>query len=72
MWFSISLMSQILRVLYPHEDFIRFRNYSLRPKLYDVLSISHVLRNIINFVWEINIISCFTKLSLINGMRKIN
>jgi len=51
---------------------IKIRFYSLRPKLYDVLDISHVLRNIINFVSEIDIMSCFTKLSLINGMRKIN
>ncbi|AES62329.1 hypothetical protein MTR_1g098490 [Medicago truncatula] len=46
--------------------------YSLRPKLYDVLGISHILRNVINIVWERDIMSCFTKLSLINDMRKIN
>jgi len=45
--------------------------YSFRPKLYDVLGISHILRNIINIVWERDIMSCFTKLSLINDMRKI-
>jgi len=47
-------------------------SYSLRPKLYDVLDISHILRNVINIVWEIDIMSCFTKLSLINYMGKIN
>jgi len=46
--------------------------YSLRPKLYDVLGISHILRNVINIVWEIDIMSCFTKLPLINYMGKIN
>ena len=46
--------------------------YSLRPKLYDVLVISHVLRNVINIVWGREIMICFTKLSLINGMEKIN
>jgi len=46
--------------------------YSLRPKLYDVLGISHVLRNVINFLWERDIMSCFTNLSLINDMGKIN
>jgi len=46
--------------------------YSLRPKLYDVLGISHILRNTINIVWKRDIMSCFTKLSLINNMRKIN
>jgi len=46
--------------------------YSLRTKLYDVLSISHILRNTINNVWKRDIISCFIKLSLINNMRKIN
>jgi len=44
----------------------------LRPKLYDVLNISHILRNTINIVWKIDIMSCFTKLSLINNMGKIN
>ena len=42
--------------------------YSLYPKLYDVLNISHVLKNLINFEWEIYIMSRFTKLSLINSM----
>jgi len=46
--------------------------YFLRPKLYDVLSISHILRNAINIVWKSDIMSCFTKLSLINNMRNIN
>jgi len=46
--------------------------YSLRPKLYDVLGISHILRNAINIVWKKDIMSCFTKLSLINNMGKIN
>jgi len=40
--------------------------------LYDVLNISHILRNVINIVWERDTMSCFTKLSLINDMRKIN
>jgi len=26
--------------------------YSLCPKLYDVLGISHILRNVINIVWK--------------------
>jgi hypothetical protein len=42
------------------------------PKLSDVLDISHVLRNVINFVWERDIKGGFTKLSLINDMVKIN
>ena len=46
--------------------------YSLRPKLYDVLGILHILRNVINIVWKKDIMSCFTKLSLINNMGKIN
>ena len=46
--------------------------YFLRPKLYDVLGISHILRNAINIVWKRDIMSCFTKLSLINNMGKIN
>jgi len=46
--------------------------YSLRLKLYDVLGISHVLRNAINIVWKRDIMSCFTKLFLINNMGKIN
>jgi len=46
--------------------------YSLRPKLYDVLGISYILRNTINIVWKRDIMSCFTKLSLINNMGKIN
>jgi len=40
--------------------------------LYDVLDISHILRNAINIVWKKDIMSCFTKLSLINNMEKIN
>jgi len=44
-------------------------SYSLRPKLYDVLDISHILKNVINIVWKKDIMSCFTKLSLINNMR---
>jgi len=40
--------------------------------MYDVLGISHILRNAINSVWKKDIMSCFTKLSLINNMRKIN
>ena len=47
-------------------------SYSLCPKLYDVLDISHILRNVINIVWKKDIMSCFTKLSLINNMGKIN
>jgi len=46
--------------------------YALRPKLYDVLDISYILRNAINIVWKRDIMSCFTKLSLINNMGKIN
>jgi len=46
--------------------------YFLRPKLYDVLDISHILRNTINIVWKRDIMGCFTKLSLINNMGKIN
>lgn len=46
--------------------------YSLRPKLYDVLGISHILRNVINIVWEKDIMNCFTKLFSINDMEKIN
>ena len=41
--------------------------HSLHPKLYVVLGISHLLRNAIK-----DIMSCFTKLSLINNMGKIN
>jgi len=40
--------------------------------MYDVLDISHKLRNAINIVWKIDIMSCFTKLPLINNMGKIN
>jgi len=40
--------------------------------MYDVLGISHILRNTINIVWRRDIMSCFTKLSLINNMGKIN
>jgi len=46
--------------------------YFLRLKMYDVLGISHILRNTINIVWKRDIMSCFTKLSLINNMGKIN
>ena len=46
--------------------------YFLRSKFYDVLDISHILKNAINIVWKIYIMSCFTKLSLINNMGKIN
>jgi len=52
--------------------FVDHTNYSLRLKLYDVLGISHILRNAINIVWKRDIMSCFIKLSLINNMRKIN
>jgi len=48
-----------------------FIKYSLRPKLYEVLSILHILRNTIKIVWKRDIMSCFTKLSLIKNMRKI-
>ena len=48
------------------------RKYSLRPKLYDVLGISLILRNTINIVWKRDNMRCFTKLFLINNMRKIN
>jgi len=47
-------------------------SYFLRFRLYDVLDISHILRNAINIVWKRDIMSCFTKLSLINNMGKIN
>jgi len=40
--------------------------------MYDVLGISHKLRNAINIVWKRDIMSCFTKLPLINNMGKIN
>ena len=43
--------------------------YSLRPKLYDALGISHILRNAINIVWKKDIMSCFPKLSLINNKK---
>jgi len=46
--------------------------YFLRPKLYDVLGISYILRNAINIVWKKDIMRCFTKLSLINNIGKIN
>jgi len=46
--------------------------YFLRSKFYDGLDISHILRNVINIVWEKDIMSCFTKLSSINDMGKIN
>ena len=41
-------------------------------QIYEVLDILHVLKNVISRVWEIDIMSCFTKLSLIKGIRKIN
>jgi len=38
--------------------FLHFANYySLCPKLYDVLDISHILRNTINIVWKRDIMS---------------
>jgi len=40
--------------------------------MYDVLGISHILRNAINIVWKRDIMRCFIKLSLINNMGKIN
>jgi len=40
--------------------------------MYDVLGISHKLRNAINIVWKRDIMSCFIKLPLINNMGKIN
>jgi len=40
--------------------------------LYDVLDISHILKNVINIVWKRNIMSWFIKLSLINNMENIN
>jgi len=40
--------------------------------LYEVMGISHILRNVVNIVWERDIMSYFTKLSLINDMEKIN
>ena len=46
--------------------------YFLRPKLYGVLGISRILRNAINIVWKKDIMRCFTKLSLINNIGKIN
>jgi len=46
--------------------------YSLRFKSYDVLGVSHVLKYAINIVWKRDIMSCFTKLSLINNMKMIN
>ena len=48
------------------------KRYSLRPKLYNVLGISHILRNAINIVWKRDIMSCFIKLSLINNIGNIN
>jgi len=58
---------------YVKDIFLRdLETYSLRPKLYDVFDISHILRNAINIVWKRDIMSCFTKLSLINNMEKIN
>jgi len=36
------------------------------------LDISHVLKNIFDFVWDEDIMSCFTKLFLTNGMGKVN
>jgi len=63
-----------VKVIYvlSNDKVYKFNPYSLRPKLYDVLDISHILRNIINIVWKRDIMSCFTELSLINNMRKIN
>jgi len=49
-----------------------YKKYFLRPKMYDVLGISHILRNAINIVWKKDIINYFTKLSLLNNMGKIN
>jgi len=46
--------------------------YSLRPKLYDVLGISHVLRNAINIVWKEILWVALQKLSLIYNIKKIN
>jgi hypothetical protein len=37
-----------------------------------VLTILHKLRNIINVAWKREIMSLFIKLSLINGIEKIN
>jgi len=48
-----------------------FWNYSICPKLYYDLIISHKL-SVINVVWEREIISHFTKLSFIYGIAKIN
>jgi len=36
------------------------------------LGISDILKNAINIVWKKDIMGCFTKLSLINNMGKIN
>jgi len=48
----------------------------INPKLYlAVLAISHKLIRIINvisFVWERGIMSFFTNVSFINGMKKVN
>jgi len=55
-----------------NKDWLELKYYFFCPKLYDVLNISNILRNVINIVWERDIMSCFTKLSLINDMRKIN
>ena len=46
--------------------------YSFRPKLYDVLDISHILGKTINIVWKRDIMSSSTKLSLISNMGKIS
>jgi len=47
--------------------------YSIRPKLCDILTISHILKNVINFLCKRHIMSFFfIKLSLINSIRKIN
>jgi len=56
----------VLSVLIMHSTL----SYFIRPKLYDVLGILHTLRNAINFVWEKDIMSCFTKLSLINDIER--
>jgi len=44
---------------------LSLKKYSLRPKLYDVLGISHILRNVINIAWERDIMNYFTQLSFV-------
>jgi len=46
--------------------------YSLCFKLYDVLTILHKLRSVINVVCEREILSHFTKLFFINDIENIN